>query len=105
MPAISGLRETDADADNWASYFGSLIQVEPDFHNTGRSLLAGSKVRIVLTPTGPLLDGSMGGPLVRDIPVNSTFVHFKWMDIPKIGRIPGFSHAAAAEWQSDPAAR
>ena len=82
MPAISGLRESDRDPENWASYFGSMIQVENEVHNTGRSLFAGSQVRVVLTPKGPLLDGSAGRPLTRDTPVNSTYFHFDLKDVP-----------------------
>ena len=81
-PALSGLRESDADPDNWASYFGNALTVDNDSRTNFHSLPAGSRLRLVLTPRGPLLDGSAGRVLVRDTALNNTSVNFSWSDIP-----------------------
>lgn len=83
-PAISGLRGGDEDPDNFTSYYGGMIEVRSDVIRTrGHALAPGTKIHLVLTPKGPLLDGSAGRPMAIDIPVNYSIIHpYRWKDIP-----------------------
>ena len=83
--AISGLRESNADPEDFTSYFGGLIEVDTDTQTANHALPAGTRVRLALTPAGPLLDGSAGRPIVQDVLVTYTSINYKWKNIP-IGR-------------------
>lgn len=75
--------------DSFVDYFGAHLSFEdPYFGNAGRTLKgrwpAGTKLRIVFTPTGPLVDGSEGRqiPMEMDVSVLLTLARQGYLSVP-----------------------
>lgn len=64
---VLGGRRPGADGDSYVNYFGGHVTFcdlhEGDFkHRVGDHWPAGTKIRVLFTPAGPLIDGSTGRP-------------------------------------------
>ena len=68
---IQGRRVSGTDPDDPGAYFGGRIQIIGAGH-ADDPVQKGSSFELTLTPTGPLMDSSIGKTLVLSVPVSTT---------------------------------